>query len=396
MNFILFDDASWVDLLPITFTRPVSEIRWGILTLREKWEHYLQQPCSYLTRSYLQPKFPCREERDSLFINGAIAPDKNLVSAILALKPDETLMKNKEIIAVRMDDADFALPELPGPVGGKRIIPYAGEYLRLVHTWDIFRLNGQAILSDFELITSGRTSRPLPPEVHVTGSFPVFLEKGATISHAYINTNQGPVYIAEGAEVMEGCMIRGPFSLGKASVLKMGSKVYGPTTIGPTCKAGGEINNSVIQGYSNKAHEGYLGNSVIGEWCNLGADTNNSNLKNSFAPVKTWSYRTRSFIETGLLKCGLVMGDYSRCGINTMFNMATVVGVGVNLFGAGFPRNYVPSFSYGGAQGFKVHPLDKVLEAADGMMKQQQLALSEADRRILADLFEFSRNSRYT
>lgn len=384
MNYILFDEAeARQNLLPFTFTRPVCEIRIGILSIREKWERHLETTVSYRTEAYLQEKFPERKAADSVYINGRICPDANLVKMIASLKPGMGIMVNDVILAFRTDGkASFS--DAPALLTWHSV---SHEFLAIKHLWDIFSKNGEAVKRDFELLTKGRTSQPLSKSNTVIGDPAlVFLEPGAVAEAAIFNTKEGPVYLGKGSEVMEQCAIRGPFALGDHSTLKLSAKVYGPTTIGPHCKVGGEVSNSVIFGYSNKAHDGFLGNSVLGEWCNLGADTNNSNLKNNYGSVKLYSYATGRQEDTGLQFCGLMMGDHSKCGINTMFNTGTVVGVGANVFGGGFPPAHVPSFSWGGGDDFEAYRIGKMFETTERVFARRHLPLTAIDKAILTEV----------
>jgi UDP-N-acetylglucosamine diphosphorylase/glucosamine-1-phosphate N-acetyltransferase len=274
-------------------------------------------------------------------------------------------------------------------------IEYQGEISMVTHPWNIFSLNGQEIEADFQLLTEGRISETLDSSVRITEPGNIFVEPGFRGVHFTVNASTGPVYLGRGSEVMEGSVIRGPFALGESSVVKLGAKIYGPTTIGPRSKAGGEINNAVIHSNSNKAHDGFLGNAVIGEWCNLGAGSNNSNLKNNYADIKVWNYPQERFIRTGLLFCGLIMGDHSKCGINTMFNTGTVVGVGANIFGPGFPRNFIPSFSWGGAAGMTTYRLEKMMETATLVMERRDRQLTGEDREILSHIFTVTGRYRH-
>ena len=385
MNYILFDDYSRFNLLPFTYTKPVCELRIGILTIREKWENYLNAAVSFHTQSYLSGKFPKTESNDSIYINGKVSPTPALYTLIKELKPETGIKRGNDLLAYRTADANN--------FNGEELLLKAIEtdisYISVKDLWDIFSKNGAAIKEDFELLTKGRKSQPLSSSNTVIGDKAlVFLEAGAYIEATIINTHSGPVYIGKEAEVMEGSMIRGPFSLGEHSALKLGTKIYGPTTIGPHCKVGGEINNSVIAGYSNKAHDGFLGNSVIGEWCNLGADTNNSNLKNNYANVKLFNYKKEQMIDTGLQFCGLMMGDHSKCGINTMFNTGTVVGVGANIFGGGFPPTHIPSFAWGGAESMETYQLNKMMETASRVYARRNLTLTNEEATILKTVFE--------
>lgn len=385
INFILFDDGR-NDLLPLTFTRPVSELRTGIHTIREKWEIFLNSNVSLLTEDYLRKKFPLKINNDNIFINGSILPDNDLIKSILSLKTGQYLAKANILIAARNDKK--AAEQFSNDISkATNIIQFTGNFIKINYAWDIFRINGQAIESDFMLITRGRKSINISKTNYTLAKENIFIEEGAKVEYSSLNAKTGPIYIGKNAEIMEGCLIRGPFVLCENAVLKMGAKIYGPTTIGPNSKVGGEINNCVIQANSNKAHDGFLGNSVLGEWCNIGADSNNSNLKNNYSEVKLWNYSLERFIPTGLQFCGLVMGDHSKCGINTMFNTGTVVGVSANIFGTGYPRNFIPSFSWGGPQGMSVYPLDKAIETAERVMQRRNLEFNETDKKIMEHIF---------
>ncbi|MEE2771610.1 MAG: GlmU family protein [Bacteroidota bacterium] len=376
MNYILFDGPSRNNLLPFTFTRPVAEIRVGILTIREKWQHVLETKLAIQTQDYLRGKWPAQKESSNIFIDASLCPDEDLIQAIQELKPGERLVQDAQVL-VYFEETD-----------SYKDVPYTLEILQIQHTWDIFSKNAAAIEADFKLLTTGRTSQPIPQHVHAKNPESIFIEEGAEVEFCSLNASSGPIYIGKNAMVMEGTHIRGPFALGDHAIIKMGAKIYGPTTIGSNCKAGGEINNSVMFQNSNKGHDGFLGNSVLGEWCNLGADTNNSNLKNNYAEVRLWDYNKEGFSKTGLQFCGLIMGDHSKCAINTMFNTGTVIGVSANIFGSGFPRNFVPSFSWGGSAGMSVYKLDKVFETAELVLKRRNLELTDADKNILEHVFE--------
>ena len=389
MNFILFDGSVRNSLLPFTFTRPVADIRIGILSIREKWEKYLGYTTTTITEEYLEVKYPMVELEENVLINASYLPTKSLVEQVRNLSENQAIFKGEEVIAFfasdTQEDVDFTL---------YKQIECSGDVLQLKNTWDIFSLNDKAIKADYDLITQGRTSAPIPEGVHAINKENIFIEEGATISFSSLNASTGPIYIGKDSEIMEGCLVRGPFAMCEHSVLKMGAKVYGATTLGPYCKVGGEVNNSVLFGFSNKGHEGFLGNSVLGEWCNVGADTNTSNLKNNYAEVKLWDYHKERFTNTGLQFCGLMMGDHSKCGINTMFNTGTVIGVSANIFGSGFPRNFIPSFSWGGAAGFTTYQLNKVIEVAKVVMKRRELEWSEIDEKILQHVFDETAKNR--
>jgi len=374
--------------------RPVAEIRIGILTIREKWEHYLKAKTSTLTESYLSTKFPIVKEKTNILINGSILPTPQLVKEINNLKPNQTLVTADTIIALNINEEDL---DDTGDmdITGIDEIETVTEFLKINESWDIFRLNGEAIKDDFKMLTKGRKSQPISDTNRVGSSENVFIEKGAKVEFAILNASTGPIYIGKDAEVMEGSVIRGPFALCEHSTIKMAAKIYGPTTIGPWSKVGGEVNNSVIFGYSNKAHDGFLGNSVIAEWCNLGADTNNSNLKNSYDNVKLWSYPQSTFVDTGLQFCGLIMGDHSKTGINTMFNTGTVVGVNSNVFGSGFQRNFIPSFSWGGTAGFHIYDIKKAMKVATAVFARRNIDFNEMEQDIMANVFDLTARNRY-
>ena len=388
MNYILFDGSSRKQLLPFTYTRPVAEIRIGILTIREKWEKILGSTTSTVTEDYLAEKWPLVELSENIMINASFLPTPEFVSQIEDLKVNQAIFYEEEVIAF------YTLEDQEVDFNNYDQIELKGDPFRVAHTWDIFSKNAQAIAADFELLTEDRTSATISSSNYVKNREQIFIEPGAVVENSSLNASEGPIYIATNTEVMEGCFIRGPFSLGENSALKMGAKIYGATTVGPYSKVGGEVNNSVIFGYSNKGHDGFLGNSVLGEWCNLGADTNNSNLKNNYAEVRLWDYETEGFARTGLQFCGLMMGDHSKCGINTMFNTGTVVGVSSNIFGSGFPRNFVPSFSWGGSAGMTTYKTTKAYEVAEMVFSRRGLEFSEVDKAILDQVFEDTKKYR--
>ncbi len=392
-NYILFDDNTWHNLLPFTFTRPASEIRIGILTIREKWEHYLGISCSHLTQSYLAEKYPMKTGELNVFINGSVCPNSSLAEEVNQLKPGEQLVDNECNIALCLDKSAIN-KIMHAKLEGASKKQVMSKYFALKSVWDIFRHNGDELVSDFKILTSGRKSAAISRTNNIINTDAVFAEPGAKLEFVTLNAANGPIYLGKETEIMEGSVIRGPFALCDHSQVKMSAKIYGPTTIGPFSKVGGEINNVVFFGFSNKAHDGFLGNSVIGEWCNIGAGTEASNLKNNYAPVKLWNYRSERFENTGLQFCGLMMADHSKCGINTMFNTGTVVGVSANIFGAGYPRNFIPSFSWGGAAGFSEFPLPKVLETMERVMERRNLNLSDTDRNIITHIFEITRKYR--
>jgi UDP-N-acetylglucosamine diphosphorylase/glucosamine-1-phosphate N-acetyltransferase len=391
-NIILFGDDHWFNLLPLTFTRPICELRVGILTIKEKWEKHLNGRGSYITQDYLAEKYPINIENDNILINSTFLPDKQLVNYIRQLKLNEALLFGSELVAGRLAGDEFNMvsegQEVFQNLKGIDLQKEPGiRFTRITKPYHIFLHNGEELKKDFELITYGRVSASYAESNRIAGKNPVFIEESASVECCIINADSGPVYIGHNAIIMEGVMIRGSFAACEGTIVKMGAKIYGPTTSGPYCRIGGEINNVVLQANSNKSHDGYLGNSVIGEWCNLGADTNVSNLKNNYLPVKIWSYPDETFTDTGLQFCGLIMGDHSKTGINTMLNTGTVVGVASNIFGDGFPRTFIPSFSWGGASGFSTHQLTKALETAEIVMSRRNIKMEYTDKKILEYIF---------
>jgi len=389
MNYILFDGPSRNNLLPFTFTRPVADIRVGILTIREKWEFYLKTTTTTVTEDYLSDKYPMVEMDENVMVNASYLPNLELVEMIRDLKANQAIFKDEDVIAFftkeAQDDIDFQDYEA---------IEFAEDIIKIENTWDIFSKNGEAIQEDFTLITKEKTSQSIPASNNIIAPQNIFIEEGAKLEFTTLNASKGPIYIGKNAEIMEGAIIRGPLALCENAVVKLGAKIYGPTTVGLSSKVGGEINNSVIFDNSNKGHDGFLGNSVVGEWCNLGADTNNSNLKNNYAEVRLWDYQTEGFAKTGLHFCGLMMGDHSKCGINTMFNTGTVIGVSANIFGSGFPRNFVPSFSWGGNSGFTTYLTKKAFEVAGVVMARRKIEFSDQDKAILEHVFEETKKYR--
>ena len=390
MNYILFDGPARKQLLPFTFTRPVADLRIGILTIREKWEKHLHAITSSRTEAHLSDKFPLRETDDNMLINASYLPTESLVREVMDLNKDEALFDGKEIVAYR----STATNKLLNFDAFKAKNCPKEAVFKICHTYDLFTENGKAIEADFKLLTQSRSSQQIPETVHCINKDRIFLEEGAVITTGVLNATNGPIYLAKDSEIMEGCLIRGPFSLGEKAVAKMGAKIYGPTTVGPYCKIGGEVNNSILMGYSNKGHDGFLGNSVLGEWCNVGADTNTSNLKNNYAEVGLWDYESESFKKTGLQFCGLMMGDHSKCGINTMFNTGTVVGVASNIYGGGFPPNFIPSFSWGGSEGLTTYRIEKAFETIKVVMERRDIDFNKQEQRLLTHIFEESARFR--
>jgi UDP-N-acetylglucosamine diphosphorylase/glucosamine-1-phosphate N-acetyltransferase len=383
MNYILFDGPSRNNLLPFTFTRPVADIRIGILTIREKWEAFLESTTTTITEDYLSDKYPMVEMDENVIINASYLPNFELAEMVKDLKENQAIFKDEDVIAFFTKEAQEDIN-----FNSFEAIEFTDEIIKIEHTWDIFAKNGEAIQEDFNLLTKDRKSKAIPTSNNIIAQENIFIEEGAKLEFVTLNATNGPIYIGKDSEIMEGAIIRGPFALCEQAIVKLGAKIYGPTTVGPNSKAGGEINNSVIFANSNKGHDGFLGNSVLGEWCNIGADTNTSNLKNNYAEVRLWDYQTESFAKTGLQFCGLMMGDHSKCGINTMFNTGTVVGVSANIFGSGFPRNFIPSFTWGGNGGFTTYLTQKAFEVAEVVMARRKVEFSEQDKAILEHVFE--------
>lgn len=390
MNYILFDGEVRNALLPFTFTRPVADIRVGILTIREKWEKYLGYTTTTVTEEYLEAKYPMVEAEQNIMINSAFLPNEQLVELIQELQPNQAIGYQEDIVAFfteeEQEEIDFDAYE---------ILDFTGLLIKIAHTWDIFQYNDAAIRQDYALLTEDRISEPIPATVQVLGREQVFIEEGAVLNFVTLNATTGPIYIGKNTEIMEGAIIRGPFALCEGAQVKMGAKIYGATTIGPECRVGGEVSNAVMFGYSNKGHDGFLGNSVLGEWCNLGADTNNSNLKNNYAPVKLWSYETQAVENTGLQFCGLMMGDHSKSGINTMFNTGTVVGVACSIFGGGFPKTFLPSFTWGGKDLDDVYDVDKAIKTMQIVMSRRHVEWTAVEEKIIRHLAEENKLERF-
>ena len=392
MHIILFDDGVREHLLPFTYVRPVAELRLGVLTIREKWSKWFPEAkIAYITHDYLAEKYSIDYSDTNLLINGSALPSAQLCTLISQMEWNEALLQDDELIAAKLDGQQLRrimdneeFNELKG------FDLFGTDFVKLNRLWDLFLHNDRAIRDDIELLTKGRNSQPISHTNQVVSRERIFLEPGARVECSILNAEEGPIYIGRDAQVMEGALLRGPVALGEKAVVKMGAKIYGGTTIGPGCKVGGEVSNVVFQGHANKAHDGYLGNSVIGEWCNLGADTNCSNLKNNYDEIKVWSYVEKRFARTGQQFCGLFMGDHSKCGINTMFNTGTVVGVSANIFGGGFPRTFIPSFSWGGSAGFQTYRPDKAFETIERVRARRDREFDVTDRLIYLRVFEDS------
>ena len=387
MNYILFDDAiTRLNLLPLTFTRPTADLRVGITTIREKWDSLLNTQTSTLTEKYLEKKFPTIKKTNNILIDGSVIPNAELVANIKKLKPNQALSCEDMIVAYRMNEEglDGANEEA---YENMEEVEFLGDLIKVNHLWDLYLLNDEMIRKDFARLTEGRKSEKISKTNIIIGDAKhIFVEKGAKIEGAILNVSEGPIYVGQNAEIMEGSCIRGPFAMNEHAQVKLGAKVYGATTLGPYAKVGGEVQNVIFIGYSNKPHDGYLGNSVVGEWCNIGAGTNSSNLKNTYEEVKLWSYRWETFERTGQQFCGLFMGDHTKVAIQTTFNTGTIVGVGATVFGSGFQRNFIPSFTWGGKQ----YDVDKVIEVAKRVYARRNKEFGKIDADILKNVFKIT------
>jgi UDP-N-acetylglucosamine diphosphorylase/glucosamine-1-phosphate N-acetyltransferase len=377
MNIILHDNGLHLRFAPLTLTRPVGDLRVGILTNKERWERWIPEATvSFCTESYLQEKFPDLRGDLNVEVNAAIIPSEAIAAAVVSLQEDQILLAENTWIARRGLATD-------------KIHFTDQQPIVLEQRWDLFQRNDEVLVADYFFLTAGRESQELSETNTVIGNPDwIFLEEGAQVEGAFLNTTNGPIYIGKDAEVMEGSLIRGPFALCEHAGLKMGAKIYGATTIGPHCKVGGEISNCVFQAYSNKGHDGFLGNSLVGEWCNFGADSNTSNLKNNYSLIRSWSYEKGEEVETGLQFMGVCMGDHSKTAINTMLNTATVVGVSCNIFGGGFPKKFIPSFTWGACESSELFDLAKAKEAASAMMSRRQVEFTDGDHAIFDFLFK--------
>ena len=384
MQLVFSDAQYWEDFLPLTFTKPISELRCGILTFAERWEKLLDiRDKRYITEEYLEVKYPRYEKKESLLIVPNFLPTENVLDQIKNLQFGEALVYENELLVAKINLENFGLHQI------EKMTDIEEELTVFKHPTDLFSFNEKAINFDFDLLTNGRISQPLSETNGFLGNKEdIFIEEGAEIEFATINAKTGKIYIGKNAEVMEGCNLRGPIALCEGAKFNLGAKIYGATTIGPYSKIGGEVNNIVVQGYSNKGHDGFVGNSVIGEWCNFGADTNSSNLKNNYSEVKLWSYKHKKFVGTGLQFTGVIMGDHAKTAINTQLNTGTIIGVAANIFKTGFPPNLVDNFSWGGMRGDEKFTINKVYEVAEKMMNRRKISLTQADKDILRYIFE--------
>lgn len=394
-KIVFFDtEEAHADLLPLSFTRPISMFRVGITTLAQKWDALLEGEYFTWPVEYMRQRFATCDatsmDPDTLWLAGGLVADPDIAAAADALKPGEAILDGDQPMAFRGSFWELQAKEWKEV----KDVPFR----RIKYVFDVFRLNPELVSEDYFRLTAGRRSQALSKTNRVIGPMTdsegrplVFIEEGAEVECSILSTKEGPIYIGREATVMEGCLVRGPIAFCEHSQGRMGAKFYSGTTLGPYCKAGGELSNVVMFGYSNKAHDGYLGNAVIGEWCNLGAGVNASNLKNDYAKIRIWNYRSRSFMKTDLQFCGLIMGDHSKAGVNSMFNTATVVGVGVNIHGAGFPRVFLPSFSEGSpTAGFKSVGIDKLETVARRVMARRGLEFTEGDRKIFEAVYEIA------
>lgn len=389
MKVLLFDHAVIRQkLLPFTFTRPVADLRIGIMTIHDKWSHYLQADFGFATEPYLSNRFPSIDA--SFWINGAVCPDTRLAEAIQQLSPGQGIYLDDVLVAAHAPGPDWSPED-----NGLEHIPYAHSIVLIDRPWKIFQLNAGELQKDFDLLTKDRESEPITDKHTVVyGRENLFLEEGVNIRAAIIDAEKGPVYLGKNSTVMEGAIIKGSLALLEGATVSIGAKLRGDSTVGPYCKVGGELSNSVLHSYSNKGHDGFLGNAVIGQWCNLGADTNCSNMKNNYTPVKVFDHHSGGFIDTGGIFCGLLMGDHSKTGISTMLNTGTVVGVSANIFGPGFPRQLIPSFAWGGAAGFNTFKINKVFETASAMMSRRQVTMNEEEKAILEQIYQDTAHNR--
>lgn len=382
MNIILFDGSEWENLRPLTLTKPFSELRIGILSFRERWMKLIEGSYSFSTRSYLSEKYVLNTEKLNLFINPSFFPNGFLVESLRNLKEGESLWYQNELIGCFTSFEQFQNRDFI------KKIESVSSVVHIQHLWELFIYNEFAIGYDFKLLTHGRNSAKISETNHLINPENIFFEEGAKAEFSILNATNGPIYLGKDSEIMEGSLVRGSLALCENAKLNMGTKIYSGTTVGPHSKVGGELNNAILMGYSNKAHDGFLGNSVVGEWCNLGAGTNNSNLKNNYAEVKLWDYSQKRFINTGLQFCGLIMGDYSKSAINTQFNTGTVVGVSANIFKPGFPPNFISSFNWGGSRDSEKFNLNRSYEATSKMMERREKILTENDKDILKHIFD--------
>lgn len=392
MDYVLFDSEIREILKPLTYTRPVCEIRTGVMTIREKWEKFLNKKVSILTEDYLSKKYTLTVSEEMIFIDGSICPTQELVNSINQMKLGDVLYEEStQRIIAKFESKDSF--EKKVSLNSNKVL-FSGQINKITSLVSIFLLNKEEIRRDFDILTKGRKSMPLSPTNRFIGE-DIFVEEGAKVEFSILNATEGPIYIGKNCEIMENSVIRGPFAMNEHSVVKMSAKIYGPVSLGPYCKVGGEVADCVFFGYSNKAHDGYFGDSVIGEWCNVGADSNTSNLKNTYDDVKLWSTEHSTFESTGVIFCGTIMADHTKCGINTMFNTGTVIGVSSNVFGPGYQRNYIPSFVWGGTKGMRRdYDVEKAIKVAEVVERRRNITMSEDDKEILRHVYEITHSDR--
>jgi len=390
INYVLFDGVYHQKLKPLTLTRPVADLRVGIFKIHEKWEHLLGEKVGIRTKDYLGKSYNSFNDNAGVGISGALIPNPELCDAINTLKEKTIMMKEGKVLAIKPLPLESS--DVNNELEGYKIVQYTSEISMIEKPMDIFKLNGAQIEMDLKFYIKNKDLNTNLESGNLIIGDRVYIEHGAKVMGATLNSSDGPIYISKGAEVMEGSNLRGPLIIMENSVIKMGSKIYGSTTIGPFCKIGGELSNVVFQGYSNKAHDGFMGNSVIGYWCNFGADTNTSNLKNNYGIVKSWSYETASYESTETQYCGLIAGDHSKSSINTMFNTGSVLGAFVNVFDGGFPPKFIPSFSWGNKEKMKIYKFEKAMEVAENVMSRRGVALDEESIKIYKTISKQSSN----
>lgn len=386
MQIVLFEDHLWSRFLPLVYTRPVGDLRMGMMTMAQRYAHLFTTDVVHDTRISLRTIFEEASAQLQLHVNARLFPTDSLLHELKSMKPGDVLKKGETVLARYSDNLGNQ---------NEHVLASKAELQWIERITDLFSLNAMAMSFDFELMPKNNAIDSLHSSNAIIGNPELlFVHETAKVYASTLNTLDGPIYIDAGAEVMEGSHIRGGFYLGEHASLKLGTKIYGATTIGPQCKVGGEVSNSIFYGHSNKAHDGFVGNSLIGEWCNLGADTNTSNLKNNYSNVSIWSYDKADFADTGLTFCGLIMGDHSKCGINTMFNTGTVAGVNANIFGGGFPDKHIPSFSWGGPEGWEEYDPEKAFATIHKVMQRRSQNLTDSMRALLVYIYEETASHR--
>lgn len=400
-NYVLCDDPVIREqLLPFTFTRPIANLRMGIFTFEEKWSRLLDGISGFYTVDYLSNKYPFHPKGPSeggvWVLNASILPTVQLAEKIKQLTEEDVLVYGDTWVAFFVTETQWnekgkIYPKALDCLSGRETVSYDGDLMKICHPWDIFSLNDKQIKADLELLMKEKPSYTIDGEGMSTwGAYPLYAEPGARVDHALIDTSEGPVYLGRNSRIMPGSLVKGPLALCEGSIIKMGAKIYGGNTFGPYCKVAGEVESTVMLGYSNKAHDGFIGDAVIGEWCNLGAGTNCSNLKNDYSQVRVWSYPKESFVKTGLQFCGLFLADHSKSAIGTQFNTGTVVGVAANVFASGFPRNFIPSFTWGK----EPYKMDRALETARIVYARRGKIFDAEDEAILRAVYSLTEVNR--